>query len=45
MDILEKFEQSIKEQFECFSAPTIMELKIDLVSGWLADCSLQFKAE
>lgn len=45
MDILEKFEQSIREQFECFSAPTIMELKRDLVSGWLADCSLQFKAE
>lgn len=43
MDILKNFEVSIKDQFECFSEPSIMELKRDLVSGWLADCSLQFK--
>jgi len=42
-EILENFEKTIKEQFECFSVPSIMELKRDLVSGWLADCSLQFK--
>lgn len=43
-EILDNFEKTIKEQFECFSAPSIMELKWDLVSGWLADCSLHFKA-
>ena len=43
MDILGKFENTLRKQFECFSEPSIMELKRDLVSGWLADCSLQFK--
>ena len=45
MDILEKFEDTLRKQFECFSEPSIMELKRDLVSGWLADCSLQFKVK
>lgn len=44
MDILDKFEQTIRKQFDCFTEPSILELKWDLVSGWLADCSLQFKA-
>lgn len=43
MEILQKFEETLKEQFSCFSESNIMELKRDLVSGWLADCSLQFK--
>lgn len=43
MEILEKFGDTLRKQFECFSEPSIMELKRDLVSGWLADCSLQFK--
>lgn len=43
MDILKQFENTLRKQFECFSEPSIMELKRDLVSGWLADCSLQFK--
>ena len=42
MEILEKFEKTLREQFACFSEPSIIELKRDLVSGWLADCSLQF---
>jgi hypothetical protein len=43
-DILDNFQNTIEEQFKYFSKPTIMELKRDLVSGWLADCSLEFKA-
>lgn len=42
--ILDDFGNTIEKQFACFSAPSIMELKRDLVSGWLADCSLQFRA-
>lgn len=42
-DILDEFGGAIEKQFSCFSQPTIMELKRDLVSGWLADCSLQFR--
>ena len=44
MNILKQFENTLRKQFEYFSEPSIMELKRDLVSGWLADCSLQFKA-
>ena len=43
MEILENFENTLQKQFECFSDASIKELKRDLVSGWLADCSLQFK--
>ncbi len=45
MEILNKFENAIRTNFNCFSEPSILELRRDLVSGWLADCSLQFKAE
>lgn len=43
-EILDKFEETLNNEFTCFSTATIKELKRDLVSGWLADCSLQFKA-
>lgn len=43
-EVLEKFEETLKNEFTYFSIATIKELKRDLVSGWLADCSLQFKA-
>ena len=42
-EILDNFEKAIKEQFEYFSLASALELKRNLVSGWLADCSLQFK--
>lgn len=42
-NILCEFESTIRAQFSCFSEPSIRELRRDLVSGWLADCSLQFK--
>lgn len=43
-EVLDQFETSIRSQFTCFSNDIILELRRDLVSGWLADCSLQFKA-
>lgn len=43
-EILSQFESSLRKQFNCFSEDIILELRRDLVSGWLADCSLQFKA-
>ena len=42
-EILDEFEKALAKEFPCFSRPTVMEFKRDLVSGWLADCSLQFK--
>ena len=33
MNILEEFENTLREQFKCFSEPSIRELKRDLVSG------------
>ena len=43
-EIMEDFETTLTEEFTTFSKASIMELKRDLISGWLADCSLQFKA-
>jgi hypothetical protein len=43
-EILDNFEKTIAEQFNFFSLASTKELKRDLVSGWLADCSLEFKA-
>lgn len=42
--IMDDFEQRLKDEFDYFSTASIIELKHDLISGWLADCSLQFKA-
>ena len=41
--ILQDFEKKIIEDFTYLSRASIMELKIDLISGWLADCSMQFR--
>lgn len=41
--ILEDFESKLYRDFKYLSSATIMELKIDLISGWLADCSMQFR--
>lgn len=43
-EIMSDFESTLTKEFEFFSKPSIIELKNDLISGWLADCSLQFKA-
>lgn len=44
-DIMNDFENKLKSEFSSYlSLSSIMELKIDLISGWLADCSMQFRS-
>lgn len=44
-EIMNDFELKLKEVFSSYlSIPSIMELKIDLISSWLADCSMQFRS-
>lgn len=42
-EILNDFEDKLKREFRYLSLASIMELKLDLISGWLADCSMQFR--
>lgn len=41
--ILSDFQQKLEHDFSYLTSASIMELKIDLISGWLADCSMQFR--
>lgn len=41
--ILDDFQKTLEKEFDYLSNSSIMELKTDLVSSWLADCSMQFK--
>lgn len=44
-EIMNDFENKLKAEFSGYlSIPSIMELKLDLISGWLADCSMQFRS-
>lgn len=43
-EILDKFESVLKKEFRYLSESSIGELKQDMISGWLADCSMQFKS-
>ncbi|QNK58551.1 hypothetical protein [Paenibacillus sp. PAMC21692] len=43
-DILDDFQNKLEQQFKYLTPASIMDLKNDLVSGWLADCSMQFKS-
>lgn len=44
-EIMDSFENKLKDSFSTYlSLASIMELKVDLISGWLADCSMQFKS-
>ena len=42
-EILKDFEQQLKDTCGYFSAASILELKTDIISMWLADCSMQFR--
>lgn len=42
-EILEDFEKQLKEVCRYFAIPSILELKVDIISMWLADCSMQFR--
>ena len=41
--ILDEFEKEIKENISYLDASSIEEIKMDLISSWLADCSMQFR--
>jgi len=43
-EILTDFEEKLKNEFKYLDLASVIELKLDLVSGWLADCSMQFKS-
>lgn len=42
-EILNDFEIQLKESFTYFTNESIFELKTDIISMWLADCSMQFR--
>lgn len=43
-EILDDFHNKLEQQFKYLTTASVMELKIDLISGWLADCSMQFRS-
>ncbi|MCC5910686.1 MAG: hypothetical protein JJT76_09645 [Clostridiaceae bacterium] len=43
-EIMNEFEEKIKRKFEgVIDDPSIAELQLDIVSSWLADCTMEFK--
>lgn len=42
-DILQDFEKQLKNACKYFTPESIIELKTDIISMWLADCSMQFR--
>lgn len=42
-EILNDFGNKLEREFSYLTQASILELKIDLISGWLADCSMQFR--
>ena len=44
-EIMNEFEQQLTLSFsKCLNKQSILELKSDLISSWLADCSMEFKS-
>lgn len=42
-EILEDFQKVLEKEFPFITSSSIAELKDDMISSWLADCSMQFK--
>lgn len=42
-EILTDFEKKLNESCDYFTPASIIELKIDIISMWLADCSMKFR--
>ena len=42
-EILDDFEKQLKDSCGYFNSASIIELKIDIISMWLADCSMKFR--
>ncbi|MBB6671259.1 hypothetical protein [Cohnella nanjingensis] len=43
-EILDDLQDRLEQQFKYLTLASVMELKTDIISGWLADCSMQFKS-
>ncbi|MFD2330100.1 hypothetical protein ACFSR7_12680 [Cohnella sp. GCM10020058] len=43
-EILNDFQNTLERQFKYLNPASITELKLDLISSWLADCSMQFRS-
>lgn len=43
-EIMKDFQEKLEQQFTYLNLASVMELRNDLVSGWLADCSMQFRS-
>ena len=41
--ILDAFGNELEKSFKYLNSASIMELKLDIVAGWLADCSMKFR--
>lgn len=41
--ILDDFGNELEKSFKYLNSASIMELKLDIVAGWLADCSMKFR--
>ena len=43
-NILNEFENKLEKEFSTvFNTVSISELKQDIIAGWLADCSMEFR--
>lgn len=42
-DILEEFGTRLEKEFQYLSFASVTELQHDMVAGWLADCSMEFR--
>lgn len=42
-EILDDFEKRLRDSCTYFTQASILELKIDIISMWLADCSMKFR--
>ena len=43
MEIIDNFKQAIREKLPFISEGSVVEIVEDLISGWLADCSMEFR--
>lgn len=43
-EILDDFQKVLEKEFSYLPSSSIVELKDDMVSSWLADCSMQFRS-
>lgn len=42
-EILEEFGERLEKEFKYLSFASVTELQLDMVAGWLADCSMEFR--